>query len=80
MEEELKLKQHPTVIHDVIFPELSNVYTESTTSFEQNNAMKKDDLTALDNVSIFSVAIQKVTNSFNSVTLKLLIVQNGNMQ
>ena len=57
MEEKLKLKQHPTIIHDVIFPELSNVYTESTTSFEQNNAMKKDDLTALDNVSIFSVAI-----------------------
>ena len=79
MEEELKLKQHSTIIHDEIFPELSTVYTESTTSFEQNNVMKKDDLTGLDNVSIFSVAISKVTNSLNCFTLKLLIVQNGNM-
>ena len=78
MGEELKLKQHPTIIHDVILPELSTVYTEYTTLFEQNDVMKEDDLTALDNVSSFSVAISKFTISFNSVTLKLLTVQNSN--
>ena len=40
--------------------------------------MKEDDLTALDNVSSFSVAISKFTISFDSVTLKLLTVQNSN--
>ena len=68
MGEELKLKQYPTIIHDIILPELSTGYAESTTSFEQNDVMKKDDLTALDNVGSFSVAISKVTISFNSVT------------
>ena len=73
--EELKLK--PTIIHDIILPELSTVYVESTTLFEQNDAMKEDDLTALDNISSFSVAISKATISFNSITLKLLIIQNS---
>ena len=79
MGEELKLKQHPNVIHDIILPELSTGYADSTTTFEENGVMKKDDLTALDKVNSFSVAISKVTISFKSVTLKVLIVQNGNI-
>ena len=77
MGEELKLKQKPTIIHDIILPKLSTVYVESTTLFGQNYAMKEDDLTAVDNISSFSVAVSKATVSFNSVTLKLLIVQNS---
>ena len=78
MGEELKLKLHPTIIHDMILPELSTVYAECTTLFEQNDVMKEVDLTALDNVSSFSVVISKFTISFNSATLKLLTVQNSN--
>ena len=58
----------------MILPELSTLCVECTlfsTLFEQNDVLKEDDLTALDNSSSFSVAISKFTASFNSDTLKL---------
>ena len=76
--EELKLKQRPTIIHDMTLPELLTVYADSTTLLEQNDVMKEDDLTALNNIGSFSVAISKFIVSFNSVSLKLVIFQTSN--